>query len=104
MIPLIEEKRTELEALCRKHHVKRLELFGSAATGDFDPASSDLDFLIEFDEERIPLRSAADNYFSFIEAVEKLYGRRVDLVEPGHIRNRFLRKSIEETRVPLYGA
>ncbi len=104
MIPLIEEKRAQLEELCRRHHVKRLELFGSAATGEFDPAMSDVDFLIEFDEDRIPLPSAADNYFSFIETVEALFGRRVDLVEPGQIRNRYLKKSIEETRVPLYGA
>ena len=42
---MVEEKRRELDELCRRHHVRRFELFGSAATGRFDPARSDLDFL-----------------------------------------------------------
>ncbi len=102
MIPLIENHRAELEALCRKHRVRRLELFGSAATGDFNPETSDVDFLIEFDES-IPIPAAADNYFGFIDAVETLFGRHVDLVEPAQIRNKYLQKSIDQTRVPLYG-
>jgi predicted nucleotidyltransferase len=45
----IAEKRDALMALCRRYDVARLELFGSAARGaDFDPASSDADFLVEF--------------------------------------------------------
>jgi uncharacterized protein len=40
--------RSELEELCRRHHVRRLELFGSAATERYCPAESDLDFLVEF--------------------------------------------------------
>jgi hypothetical protein len=44
MLKLIEEHRVEIAGLCRKHGVKRLELFGSAARGDFDPGRSDVDF------------------------------------------------------------
>ena len=50
MIPLIAQHSDELTELCRRHHVKRLEVFGSAAVGDFDPDTSDIDFLVEFDE------------------------------------------------------
>jgi hypothetical protein len=49
MQPLIEASRAQLAQLCREHHVRRLEVFGSAARADFDPASSDLDFLVEFE-------------------------------------------------------
>ncbi len=45
----IASHRDELRALCRRFHVRRLDGFGSAARGDFDPAQSDLDFLVEFD-------------------------------------------------------
>jgi len=38
----------ELHELCRRFRVTRLELYGSAAEGRFDPAASDLDFLVEF--------------------------------------------------------
>lgn len=48
MIPEIEQRRAELEALCRRFSVRRLELVGSAATGAFQSATSDLDFLVEF--------------------------------------------------------
>ena len=49
MIDQIALHREELPALCRRFHVRRLDLFGSAARGDFDPESSDIDFLVEFD-------------------------------------------------------
>ena len=48
MIDAIQLRREELWALCRRFHVRRLDLFGSAARGDFDPERSDLDFLVEF--------------------------------------------------------
>jgi predicted nucleotidyltransferase len=44
MLPLIEQHRAEIEQLCRRYEVRRLELFGSAARGEFDPRHSDLDF------------------------------------------------------------
>ena len=50
MIPLITQHSDDVAEICRRHHVKRLELFGSAATGDFNPDTSDIDFLVEFDE------------------------------------------------------
>ena len=49
MPPLIEDEKEELFALCRIHGVRRLELFGSAARATFDPAKSDLDFLVDYD-------------------------------------------------------
>jgi uncharacterized protein len=51
MVKLIEQHRAEIGALCRKQRVKRLELFGSAASGKFAPATSDVDFFYEFDAE-----------------------------------------------------
>jgi uncharacterized protein len=38
-----------MRALCRRFHVRRLDVFGSAARGDFDPEHSDVDFIVEFD-------------------------------------------------------
>ena len=50
MISLIEEKRKALDDLCRRHRVRRLELFGSAACEEFDSKFGDSDFLVEFHE------------------------------------------------------
>jgi len=58
---IIEANLAALRALCRRFHVRRLDLFGSAATGRFDPARSDLDFLIEF--EPMPPGGSFKAYF-----------------------------------------
>ena len=56
---IIEAKHTELEDLCRRFGVERLSLFGSAVTGRFRPASSDLDFIVEM-TDRGPNAAYAD--------------------------------------------
>ena len=53
MIADIASHREDLWELCRRFHVRRLDLFGSAAGNDYDPVRSDLDFLVEFDPEAL---------------------------------------------------
>jgi predicted nucleotidyltransferase len=79
-----------------------LELFGSAADGDFDPARSDLDFLVDF----LPEASGRifHGYFDFKEELERLFDRRVDLVMPSAIRNPYLRRAIAKQRGLVYAA
>lgn len=84
------------------HRVKRLELFGSAVGEAFDPARSDVDLLVEFDAWRV--EGAFDRYFGFKEAVEKLFGRPVDLVMANAVANPFFLRAIERTRQILYAA
>jgi predicted nucleotidyltransferase len=102
MNAVVQEKVKDLVALCKDRGVRRLALFGSAASDRFDPASSDLDFLVEFQ----PVRPAqhADNYFGLQEDLERLFGVPVELVEPGPIRNPYFRRAIEKTQIQLYVA
>lgn len=102
MQTIIHSKRAEIDDLCHRHHVKRMDLFGSAARGDFDPARSDLDFLVEF--EAMPPVQYADAYFSLKEALENLFGKPVDLITASSVVNPYLRDSIEKTRERLYAA
>ena len=81
MIVLIEDNYESLKRFCEQYRVQRLELFGSALTGDgFDSEKSDLDFLVEF----LPLQPGehADSYFGLLEALQDLFNRHVDLVMP----------------------
>ncbi len=101
MIADIARNREELAELCRRFHVRRLDVFGSAARGDFDPARSDLDFLVEFAGEGDELARFVD----FKEALEALLARRVDLVDrkgveasPNYIRKRHILAGAE----PVY--
>ena len=102
MIDVIALRREELRALCQRFHVRRLDLFGSAARGDFDPEHSDIDFLVEF--ERDTVLHPFDTYFGLKEGLEALFGRPVDLVEPGALRNPYLKASIEGSRKPVFEA
>ena len=103
MIDAIALRREELRALCRRFHVRRLDLFGSAARGDFDPGRSDVAFLVEFDRTH-PHALSLRTYFGLKEALEGLMGRRVDLVEPGAVRNPYLKTSIEASRESVFAA
>lgn len=99
---LIEDNRGELERLCRKYHVRRIDLFGSATTSDFDPASSDLDFLVTFEE--LPLGAYADTYFGLLEDLQKLFQRHVDLVVESAIQNPYFRQAVDASRTLVYAA
>ncbi len=99
---LLSQWRAEVESLCRRYRVRRLELFGSAATGRERPEESDLDFLVEF--EPLPAGGYADAYFGLLESLEALYGRRVDLLVASAIKNPYFRQSVERTKTLLYAA
>lgn len=94
------EKLEALAALCRRFHVRTLDVFGSAVTGRFDPARSDLDFLVEFEEPRPPV--PGDSWFGFGRELEALFGRSVDVLFQSSLKNPFLRRSVEATKRRLF--
>lgn len=91
-----------MSVICEQRGVIRLWIFGSATSENFDSATSDLDFLVEF--RAMSPGARADNFFGLQEDLQKLFGLSVDLVEPGPIKNPYFRRSIEQTRVKLYEA
>ena len=102
MIDELTRHRAELVRLCRQYGVTRLDVFGSAARGEFDPERSDVDFLVELDPPAGTSRF--DAYFGLKEALEALLGRRVDLVGPSALANPYFAEAVERTREPLYAA
>ena len=101
MIGLVEERKREIAELCRRYGVERIALFGSAVSGRFDPTASDLDFVVRF-SDRQPTGGYAERYLDFADSLERLLGRRVDLVTEQSIRNPYFRREIEATREILY--
>lgn len=103
MLPLIEQHRGAIAELCRKHDVKRLELFGSAARGgDFDASTSDVDFFVDFCSDG--WEKAADRWFGLQEDLEALLGRKVDLVSVKAATNPYFLQVANRNRVELYAA
>ena len=96
---IIERNREEIAALCRKHGVQQLDLFGSAVTGAFDEGSSDLDFLVTFDR---PEEGILYRYLDLAEDLERLFHRKVDLLTERSVGSREFRADIERQRTPIY--
>lgn len=100
MNPVIDQHRSSLAQECRRFGVRRLELFGSAARGDFDAAKSDFDFIVSF-ADKTP-GTYADRYLDFAAAVERLLGRRVDMLTERSIRNPLFRHEVDAVRQVVY--
>jgi predicted nucleotidyltransferase len=84
---------------CRRHHVRKLSLFGSVLRDDFRP-ESDVDVLVEFEPSHVP------GFFKFFEMEEELgalLGRKVDLNTPGFLSKYFRARVLAEA-VPLHDA
>lgn len=100
MIPLVAGNREAIAALCRRYGVRRLDLFGSATSDRFDPATSDLDFVADFADTEVP--GYAHRYLAFAAALEELFERPVDLVTAPSIKNPYLRSEIDAQRQEVY--
>lgn len=101
--PLIEHRQA-IEALCREYGVERLEVFGSAADGRFDPECSDLDFIVRLARDAAPDKGSLGRRFvGLAEALERVLGRPVDLMSDQPIANPYLRRAGDGSRRLLYG-
>jgi prevent-host-death family protein len=98
---ILDAHRDEIGAICERHRVRQLSVFGSAARGE-DAASSDLDLLVELSPMSPGER--ADAFFGLQADLEGLLGRTVDLLEESAIRNPFLREAIDRDRTVVYDA
>ncbi len=102
MHEVIKQKRTEIETLCRGLRIRRLDLFGSAVGDSFDPDTSDVDVLVEFDVQ--PGFDYFGTYFGLKEGLERILGHPVDVVSATSIRNPYFRDQVMRTRETLYAA
>ena len=102
MMQQIEDNIADIMLLCKLHHVQSMAIFGSATSNSMNE-NSDVDFLVEFDEE-LDVLDYSDNYFSLLENLEKLIGRKIDLVSKKSLKNPILIEEIDRSKVELYAA
>jgi len=98
---LINTNKEAFYNLCEEHQVKYLFAFGSSVTDNFDYDKSDIDLLVEIDEPD-PLERG-EKIISLWDKLETFFKRKVDLLSNPIIRNRFLRQSVDESKVLIYG-
>ncbi len=87
------------QELAKRHAVKRLELFGSAARGE---TPNDLDFLVEF--LPLPPLEHGRAYLALLEGLQTAFGMRVDLLETEAVHNPYFFEAIQADRVLIYAA
>lgn len=101
MLPLIQDKIDELAELCKHYDIRKLDVFGSAATGAFNVESSDLDFVVDLGDYD---PNVGERFLRFADALETLFGYPVDLVTERSITNPYFRESVDASRITVYAA
>lgn len=99
---LIELHLQRIIDLCRKHKVRTLSVFGSILTDRFND-KSDVDLLVDFEPIDHDKFDYVSNYFGFRDALENLFGRKVDLIEEGGLRNKYFIANVNRTKQMIYG-
>ena len=97
---LIEENLDKIIEICQKFGIERIYAFGSVITNRYDPEKSDLDFVVEMEE--MPPLIRGENLIGIWEALEDLFGKNVDLISNHPIKNPYLRRSINRTKLLIY--
>ncbi|MEW6237658.1 MAG: nucleotidyltransferase domain-containing protein [Candidatus Omnitrophota bacterium] len=100
MEPRIPIDMGKIKAFCEKWRVTELSLFGSVLRSDFGP-ESDVDVLVKINKNA-PWDTI--DFVYMIDDLEKIFGRKVDLLEAEGIRNPFRRYEIAKTRKIIYAA
>ncbi|MDE6268282.1 MAG: nucleotidyltransferase domain-containing protein [Muribaculaceae bacterium] len=97
---LIELNMDKIAALCRKYKVAKLWVFGSILTPRFNE-ESDVDFSVIFHYDQI--QDLFVTFFDFVEELQCLLGRRVDMIDETAVRNPYFRKELDCTKHLIYG-
>lgn len=99
---LIELNLQRIFDLCRQHRVKTLAVFGSILTDRFND-NSDVDLLVDFEPIEHDKFDYVDNYFGLRDALERLFKRKVDLIEEKGLRNKYFIANVNRTKQLIYG-
>ncbi len=91
--------RQKIAEFCRRHHIRRLALFGSVLRKDFNPGS-DVDVLVEFEEGHVPGLS----FFSMERELSEIFNRKVDLNTPQFLSPYFRDQVLSEAEVQYVAA
>jgi len=98
---IIERNSIQIRKLCVQHKVDQMFVFGSVLTKDFNE-NSDVDFLVKFGE--IDLYDYFKNLLNLKENLEKILHRKVDILEMRALKNPYLKKSIDNSKLLIYGS
>jgi uncharacterized protein len=96
----IAKKLCDFNNLCQNHKVKYLYAFGSSVSDRFNNTESDIDLLVEIEDDD-PIERG-EKLISLWDTFEVFFNRKVDLLTDSSISNPYLRKSIDDTKILIY--
>jgi predicted nucleotidyltransferase len=102
MHSIIKNNIIQLNQLCVAHKVAKLYAFGSVTNESFNDKKSDIDFIAEL-KPSSPIESG-EQLMALWDDLENLFQRKVDLITEATVKNTFLKKSIDSTKVIVYDA
>ena len=80
-----------LSEACARFAVARLRVFGSVLTDHFDPHTSDIDFLVDFQAGR---KDRFADFFGLQDELARIFGRKIDLVVAESVKNPYFESSV----------
>ncbi|MEO6638873.1 MAG: nucleotidyltransferase domain-containing protein [Ginsengibacter sp.] len=98
MIPIVESNIDDIVKICERMEIQSLYLFGSGSNQNRFTQKSDLDFLYKFKKEN----SGLYDYFDLLFALEKITGKKVDLVAEEKIKNKFFLERVNHEKIKIY--
>jgi predicted nucleotidyltransferase len=96
----IKDHSSGFRTLCETHHVRSIYAFGSSTKSSFDVNSSDIDLVVDIDEND-PIKRG-NNLLDLWTKLEEFFRRKVDLLTPSSIKNPVLKMSIDQSKVLIY--
>lgn len=102
MVKIIENKLEEIRRLCEKMQLESLYLFGSATNDKNFSNKSDLDFLFKFKTDDKGLAISGYDYFDLMFQLEKITGKKIDLVAQEKIKNKFFLGRVNQQKIKIY--
>lgn len=101
MNSIIEHQKSNLKKIFKNHKISKAYIFGSALNENFN-AKSDIDFLIQFQNDLTPLEKGA-LWWSLHDSLRNLFDREIDLLTENSLRNPYFIKELNETKRLIYG-
>lgn len=95
----IETLKENLPELCKKYQIAYVDAFGSVARSEQN-SESDIDLIIEFSEPR--KKDISSRFFGFLHELEDTYNQKVDLLTEQSLKNPYLKKEIDKSRIRIY--
>ncbi|MEL7124502.1 MAG: nucleotidyltransferase domain-containing protein [Bacteroidota bacterium] len=99
---LIEKYRNEITTICDRNHVKSFYFFGSVLDSNRFNQDSDIDVLVEFDEENISLETYTNRYFDLLFSLEDLLNRPIDITTVRSVKKPHFKDELESTKALFY--